>query len=122
MKRLLGVLLILVLAAAGALTWDVLQLRSLRPPEDRTFDGFVRAGREGSLLLDAPGGRLYWTAPPRRTFVTYSDHVYEFERSGRLVNWTPGAEEQKGMILDQPVRKGGKPATIEDARAWMRPR
>jgi hypothetical protein len=122
MKRLLLVLLILFLVVAGALTWDVLQLRSLRPPEDRTFDGFVRAGREGSLLLDAAGGRLYWTAPPRRTFVKYSDHVYEFERSGRLINWTPGAQEQKGMILDQPVRKGGKPATIEEARAWMRPR
>jgi hypothetical protein len=120
MKRLLAVLLILVLAAAGVLTWDVLQLRALRPPDDRTFDGFVRAGREGSLLLDAAAERLYWTAPPRKTFVRYSDHLYEFDRSGQLVNWTPGAEEQKGMILDRPVRKSGKPVTVDDARAWMR--
>ena len=122
MKRLLLVLLVVLLILGGGLTWDVLQLRALRPPEDRTFEGFLRAGRNGSLQLDPAGGRLYWIAPPRRTFVKYSDHVYEFDRSGRLVNWTPGAEEQKGMILDQPVRRSGKPATMDDARAWMRPR
>jgi hypothetical protein len=122
MKKLLVVLLLVVLVLGGGLTWDVLQLRALRPPEDRTFEGFVRAGRLGLLELDPAGGRLYWTAPPRRTFVKYSDHVYEFDRSGRLVNWTPSAEEQKGMILDQPVRKSGTPATLEAARAWMRPR
>jgi len=120
MKRLLVVLLFLIVAAAGVLIWDVLQLRALRPPDDRTFDGFLRAGREGALLLDAAADRLYWTAPPRKTVVRYSDHVYEFDRSGRLINWTPGAGEQKGMILDLPVRKSGKPATVEEARAWMR--
>ena len=120
MKRLLAVLLFLVLAVAGVLTWDVLQLRALKPPDDRTFEGFVRAGREGTLLLDADAARLYWTAPPRKTFVKWADHVYEFDRSGQLINWTPGAEEQKGMILDRPVRKSGKAATPEDARAWMR--
>lgn len=120
MKRLLIVLLLLIVAATGILTWDVLQLRALRPPNDRTFEGFVRANREGTLLLDAASDRLYWTAPPRKTVVKYSDHVYEFDRSGELTNWTPGADEQKGMILDQPVRKKGTPATVEQARAWMR--
>lgn len=122
MKRIRLVLLLVVLLVGGGLTWDVLQLRALRPPEDRTFEGFIRAGRVGLLELDPAAGRLYWTAPPRRTFVKYSDHVYEFDRSGRLVNWTPGAEEQKGMMLDQPVRKSGTPATLEAVRAWMRSR
>lgn len=114
-----GILVVLALALA-ALGWDVLQLRALRPPDDRTFEGFVRAGRRGSLLLDAAAGRLYWTAPPRNTLVRYSDHVYEFDRSGALLNWTPGAEEQKGMLLDRPVMKRGTPATADEARAWMR--
>lgn len=120
MKRLFVALLVVILATLGALGWDVLQLRALRPPEDRTFDGFVREGRQGALLLDGPGDRLYWTAPPRRTFVKYSDHVYEFDRSGRLINWTPGPDGQMGMILDRPVRRNGTPATREEARAWFR--
>ena len=120
MKRLFVVLLLLVAAVVGVLAWDVRQLRELRPPDDRTFDGFVRAGRQGTLHLDGAADRLYWTAPPRATVVKYSDHVYEFDRSGRLINWTPGADEQKGMILDRPVRKSGKPATMDEARAWLR--
>ena len=120
MKRLAVALLIVILAVLAALAWDVAQLRALRPPDDRTFDGFVRDGRQGTLFLDAAADRLYWTAPPRRTFVKYSDHLYEFDRTGQLVNWTPGADEQKGMILDRPVRRSGRPATVEEARAWLK--
>jgi len=120
MKRLAVVLLIVVLAVLGALMWDVVQLRALRPPEDRTFEGFVRDGRQGTLLLDAARDRLFWTAPPRKTFVKYSDHVYEFDRAGQLVNWTPGPDGEKGMILDVPVVRGGKSATLEEARGWIR--
>jgi len=120
MKRFFQVLLVLAAVALGALAWDVVQLRRLRPPDDRTFEGFVRDGRRGSLLIDRGADRLYWTAPPHRTIARYSDHVYEFDRSGQLVNWTPGADELKGMILDRPVRRSGQPATVDEARAWMR--
>jgi len=120
MKRVAVALLIVSLAVLGALMWDVVQLRALRPPDDRTFEGFVRGGRQGTLLLDAARDRLYWTAPPRSTFVKYSDHVYEFDRSGQLVNWTPGPEGQKGMILDIAVVRGGRSVTAEEARGWIR--
>jgi hypothetical protein len=122
MKRLLVVVLLVIAAVAGALLWDVCQLRALRPPDDRTFEGFVRDGREGTLLIDRSRDRLYWTAPPRRTIVRYADHVYEFDRSGGLVNWTPGDNALKGMILDRPVVRGGTSATVDEARAWMRRR
>jgi hypothetical protein len=120
MKRFLAFVLVLVLGVLGVLAWDVGQLRALRPPDDPTFEGFVRDGRQGTLLLDGAGDRLYWTAPPRKTIVSYSDHVYEFDGSGHLVNWTPGTDELKGMMLDRPVRKSGKPVTVEAARAWIR--
>lgn len=120
MKRLAVALVVVVGLVAGALLWDVCQLRALRPPEDRSFEGFVRDGREGSLLVDRTRDRLYWTAPPRRTLVKYADHVYEFDRSGRLVNWTPGDNALKGMILDRPVVRGGTSATVDEARAWIR--
>jgi hypothetical protein len=120
MKRLFRIFLLLIAVAFGALAWDIWQLRALRPPDDRTFDGFVRAGRQGTLQIDDAANRLYWTAPPRRTVVPYADHVYEFDRQGLLVNWTPGAEEQKGMLLDRPVRRNGKPASVDEARSWLR--
>ena len=108
----------MVALALGALAWDVWQLRRLQPPEDRTFEGFVRAGRPGSILIDAPHRRLYWVTA-MRTIVPYAEPaVYEFDRSGALLNWSPGTSE--GMILDEPVRRSGKSATLEEARAWLR--
>ena len=113
--------LILVALGLGALAWDVWQLRGLQPPDDRTFEGFVRAGRPGFLRIDREGDRLYWIVPPAKTIVRFSEPpVYEFNRAGRLVNWTPGPE--KGMILDTPIRSRGASATVEEARSWLRPR
>ncbi|MBI3857404.1 MAG: hypothetical protein HY293_17085 [Planctomycetes bacterium] len=112
--------LILFAAGLGVLAWDVWQLQALRPPADCTFEGFLRSGREGSILIDAAGDRLYWTARPAKTLIRYTDHVYEFNRAGLLVNWTPGTGDGKGMLADAPVRKRGAPATLEQARAWMR--
>lgn len=113
-------LLILVAAVLGILAWDVWQLRTLRPPEDRTFGGFVRDGREGSFLIDEDVGRLYWIAPSPPTVVPYPQPpVYAFDRAGRLVDWTPGTGDLKGMMQDRPVRRRGTPATREEARAWL---
>jgi hypothetical protein len=121
LKLVVRGILLLVALGLGALAWDVWQLRGLQPPDDRSFEGFVRAGRQGSLRIDREGGRLYWTAPPARTVVRFSEPpVYEFDRSGQLVNWTPGPE--KGMIQDVPVRVRGAAATTDDARTWMRSR
>lgn len=118
MKILFRAFLVLVALVLGALAWDVWQLRRLQPPDDRTFEGFVRAGRQGSLLIDAPGRRLYWMTSTR-TIVPYSEPAtYEFDRSGALVNWSPGTSE--GMLLNVPVRRNGKPATFDEARAWLR--
>ncbi len=101
------------------LAWDVGQLRGLRPPDDRSFEGFVRAGRAGTFRIDRDGGRVYWIAPPARTVVRFSEPpAYEFDRTGRLLNWTPGPE--KGMILDTPVHVHGTSATLDEARAWLR--
>lgn len=111
--------LVLAAVAFGILAWDVWQLRLLRPPVDDRFEAFVRAGRTGSLSLDAPGGRLYWSAPPVRTVLRYSGHpVFVFDRAGNLVNWTPGGDV-KGMKVDVPISVRGAPATVEEARAWM---
>lgn len=114
--------LVLVALVLGVLGWDVWQLRSLRPPEDRTFEGFLRDGRRGEILIDSAGGRLYWVSAFPRTVIRYSQPpVYEFDRSGKLVNWTPGTDDLKGMFLDVPVRRAGRPATEAEARAWLRP-
>jgi hypothetical protein len=103
------------------LAWDVWQLRGLRPPDDRSFEGFLRAGRQGSLFIDREGDRLYWTAPYARTVVPRSEApTYEFDRSGRLMNWVPNGDSDKGMLLDAPVHRRGAPATIDEARAWIR--
>jgi hypothetical protein len=112
-----GVLLLVALVL-GALAWDVWQIRALRPPEDRTFEGFVRSGRQGVLMID--GDRLYSIAPHPKTVLPYPDPpVYEFNRSGELVNWTPGTREQKGMISETPVRPNGALASLEQVRAWL---
>jgi hypothetical protein len=111
--------LVLASLLLGALAWDVWQLRAMKPPRDRTFEGFVGEGRQGSLLIDAAGDRLYWIAPRPGMFVRNPEPpVYEFDRSGQLVNWTPGTE--KGMLLDVPVRRRGREAGVEQARAWLR--
>lgn len=114
--------LLLVALALGGLAWDVWQLRGLQPPEDRTFEGFLRSGRQGSFLIDTPGDRLYWVAPPTKTLVRSPEPpVYAFNRAGLLVDWTPGTADQKGMMSDTPVRRRGAPAGLADARAWFRP-
>ncbi len=113
--------LALVALALGGLGWDVWQLRQLRPPEDSTFDGFVRSGRAGSLLLDATSDRLYWIAAPPPTIIrSPAPPAYEFNRSGVLLNWTPGSE--KGMILEAPVHPRGSAVSVDDARRWIHPR
>jgi hypothetical protein len=121
-RILVRALLVVALAVFGVLAWDVWQLKGLRPPADPTFEGFVRAGRRGSLRIDAAGQRLYWVAGPPRTVVPYPEPVvYEFGQTGALLNWTPGTGDFKGMILDAPVRPKGAPATEEEARGWLRP-
>ena len=121
LRRLFRGLLVLLALGLGALAWDVWQLRGLRPPDDRSFEGFVRAGRQGTFRVDREGGRVYWIAPPARTVVRFSEPpAYEFDRTGILVNWTPGPE--KGMILDTPVRVRGTPATLDEARTWLGPK
>jgi subtilisin family serine protease len=88
---------------------------------DPTFDGFLRAGRRGSLMIDAAGGRLYWVAGRPKTLMPYPEPVvYEFGPTGTLLNWTPGTGDFKGMMLEQPVRRKGAAATVEEARAWLR--
>ena len=114
-------LLVVALAAFGVLAWDVWRLQGLRPPADSTFEGFHRAGRRGSMMIDAPGQRLYWVAGPPGTVMPYPEPVvYEFGQTGSLLNWTPGTGDFKGMLLDAPVRRKGTPATVEEARAWIR--
>ena len=114
MRRFLKAVLVLIVAVLGALAWDVWQLRSLRPPPDRSFEGFVRAGRAStSLLIDE--GRLYWIAPRPRTIVPHAEPpVYAFDRRGALVDWTPGGEP--GMLSGAPLRPKGRKATLDQAR------
>jgi len=121
MRIVVRTFLVLALAAFAALAWDVWQLKTLRPPADPTFDGFLRAGRQGSLMIDAAGGRLYWVAGRPKTLMPYPEPVvYEFGPTGTLLNWTPGTGDFKGMMLEQPVRRKGAAATVEEARAWLR--
>jgi hypothetical protein len=121
LRILVRLFLGLAAAALGVLAWDVWQLRTLRPPLDNTFEGFVRAGRNGGLKLDAAGRRIYWVAPAPRTVVKYTEPpVYEFAPSGELLNWDPGNGE--GMMNRTAVRPRGAPATLDEARAWMRGR
>lgn len=113
-------LLILLALALGVLAWDVWQLRALQPPENRTFQGFVMDGRPGSLRIDRDRGRLYWIAPRARTVVRFPEPpAYEFDRSGRLVNWTPGTP--KGMLHDDPVHVRGDAVTVAEAAGWIQP-
>jgi hypothetical protein len=118
-RILIRIFLLLAAVAMGILAWDVWQLRLLRPPVDDRFEAFVAAGRTGSLSLDAPNERLYWSAPPVRTVMRYSGQpLFVFDRAGNLVNWTPGGNV-KGMKIDVPLSVRGIPVTLEDARAWM---
>ncbi len=120
LRILFRAFLLVVALALGALAWDVWQLRALRPPEDRSFEGFVRSGRKGTFLIDEAAGRLYWVAPPTPTVVPcHEPPVYEFDRSGALVDWTPGTADRKGMILERPVTRSGSPATLVEARRWL---
>ena len=123
MKHFLRAIFVLVVLALAALGWDVWQVRALQPPSDRSFEGFVIAGRQGSFLIDAPGERLYWVAPPPKTLMSYPEPpVYEFNRSGELMNWTPGTEDHRGMLGSVPVLRQGVPAGLNEVRAWLRPR
>ena len=122
LKVLLKAVLVLVVLGLGVLAWDVWQLRTLRPPEDRSFEGFLRAGRAPqSLRIDDVGARLYWVHGPAPTLVRYAQPVvYAFDLRGRLVDWTPGTEDFTGMISGAPVIRAGRDATLEQARAWLR--
>ena len=121
MKVLIRGALVVALAVFAVLAWDVWKLKALRPPADQTFEGFLRAGRPvGSLRIDAPTQRLYWVAGPPKTVMPYPEPVvYEFGPAGTLLNWTPGTHDFRGMMLDEPVRSKGKPATVDEARAWI---
>jgi len=121
LRLLFRAALVLVALALGAIAWDVWQLRALQPPDDRTFEGFLRAGRRGNPVIDKEGGRLYLIAPYARTVVPrWEPPVYEFDRSGRLVNWMSSGDSTKGMLLDAPVRWRGAAASVDEARAWIR--
>jgi hypothetical protein len=120
-KVLIRGALVVALAVFADLAWDVWTHKRLRPPAGQTFDGFVREGRKGTLLIDSAGQRLYWVAGPPGTVMPYPEPVvYEFGPSGALLNWTPGTHDFRGMMLDAPVRSKGKPATLDEARAWLR--
>jgi hypothetical protein len=124
LKGLLKVLLALIVLALGVVGWDVWKLRGLRPPPDRTFEGFLRAGRAPQRLrMDPVVGRLYWIHGPAPTLVPYSRPVvYAFNPKGELVDWTPGTDDFKGMISGAPVVQAGPDVTLEQARAWLRAR
>ena len=117
-RRLVKIAFVLLAAALGAVAWDVWQIRSLRPPPDRSFEGFTRAGRAStSFRIDEAGGRLYWIAPRPRTIVPHAEPpVYAFDRRGALVDWTPGGEP--GMLSGAALRPRGREATPEQARVW----
>lgn len=122
LKALLKGILVLVVLGLGVVAWDVWQLRGLRPPPDRTFEGFIRAGRTfQGLRMDPVVGRLYWIYGPAPTLIKYPRPVvYAFDRKGGLVDWTPGGDDFKGMISGAPVVQAGSEATLEQARAWLR--
>jgi len=121
LRLLFRAFLVVVALSVGMLSWDVWQLRALKPPDDRTFEGFLRAGRQGNPVIDKDGNRLYLIAPYARTIVPrWEPPVYEFDRSGRLVNWMPSGDSKKGMLLEVPVRWRGAAASVEEARAWLR--
>jgi len=121
-KGILKVVLALVVLGLGVLAWDVWQLRTLRPPAERTFEGFLRAGRAPrGLRIDPVVARLYWIHGPAPTLVRYSRPVvYAFNPKGDLVDWTPGTDDFKGMISGAPVVQAGPDVTLEQARAWLR--
>src|SRR5689334_2943469 len=104
MRKAVKILFVLLALGLGAVAWDVAQLRGLRPPADRSFEGFARAGRTStSFHIDDAGGRLYWVSPAPRTIVPHAEApVYAFDRRGALVDWTPGGEP--GMISGAPLR------------------
>ena len=122
LKGILKGVLTLVVLGLGVLAWDVWQLRSLRPPAERTFEGFLRAGRTfQGLRIDPTVARLYWIHGPAPTLFPYSQPVvYAFNPKGNLVDWTPGTENFKGMISGAPVVQAGPGVTLEQARAWLR--
>ena len=104
MKWLFRGFLILVALLLGVLAWDVWQIHGLRPPDDSSFEGFIRCGRSGSWLVDDAGKRIYLISAPAKTIVRFADPpVYEFDPQGLLLNWTPGTGDFKGMMLDAPV-------------------
>jgi hypothetical protein len=117
------VAVVLVVAFLGVMAWDAWKLRELRPPEDQSFEGFMRSGRKSHyFLIDREKNRLYWVTW-QNTIAPYSEPVvYEFECSGRLLNWTPGTSNFEGMMVQRPVLKSGVMATIDEARAWLRAR
>ena len=120
MRKCVKALFVLLALGLGVLAWDVYQLRSLRPPPDRTFDGLTRAGRAAtSFRIDDAGGRLYWIAPsPKRVLVRdVEPALYVFDRQGALLDWTPGGEP--GMMSGSPLRSRGRQATRDEARAWL---
>ncbi len=122
LRLLFLAILALVAIALGILAWDVWQLRALAPPAEATFEGFLEAGRrpEG-LCIDAAGERLYWEAPRARTFTRNSKFpLYEFDRRGRLINWTPDCGNSNGMIQDTAMKVRGTPTGLQEARAWLR--
>ncbi len=123
MKWFFRSFLVLVALLLGVLAWDVWQIRGLRPPDDSTFEGFIRSGRTGSLLLDEDGKRIYLVSPPAKTIVRSAEPpVYEFDGRGMLLNWTPGTQNQKGMMIDVPICPQGRPSNVENARTWIRSR
>jgi hypothetical protein len=121
LRLLVRAALLPVALGLGILAWDIWALRALQPPDERTFEGFLRAGRQGNPVIDKEGKRLYLIAPYPRTIVTrWEPPVYEFDRSGRLVNWMPSGDSKKGMLLEAPVRWRGAAASVDEARAWLR--
>jgi hypothetical protein len=122
MRRwLLRLVLLAIAAGLGGLAWDVAQLRALKPPSDPTFEGFLRDGRvPASLRLEEINQTLSWTGRPPRTLLPHPEPpVYLFGRSGRLLDWTPGAEP--GMFSGAPLRARGQTVDLDRARAWLRP-
>lgn len=104
----------------GAIAWDVWQIRSLRPPADRSFEGFRRAGREAKVVfIDDARGQLKWIGAPARTIVpAAAPPVYVFDRRGALLDWSPG--EEPGVLSGQAIHRGGRVVSIEQAWAWLR--
>lgn len=119
MRRVLKFVLLLIALGLGVVAWDVYRIRALRPPDDRSFEGFRRAGREATVFfIDDSRGLLKWIAPPARTLVPASaPPVYVFDRRGSLVDWSPG--EEKGVVSGEGIHRGGRRVTVEEAWAWL---